>query len=144
VESIGLGGHPGWSTTAYSLELRKKIEATTRESISWLSDLQREMEGQGRRLRKEAIEDTISQWAARHNLLPSFQIKQHLKRKSTKGIQGQSSTMESIEPYMVSLCYSAFKHAHSINSFTRAATMQFQNNGYQVQGSSRSMQKRSC
>jgi hypothetical protein len=108
VESIRLGGRPRGSTAAYSLELRKRIEAATRESVSLLSDLQREMKRQGRRLSKGVIEDTISQCAARHNLPPSVElktgtIKQRLKRQSTKGTPGQSSPMESIEPYIVSI-----------------------------------------
>jgi len=43
VESIRLGGCPRGSTAAYSLELRKKAEAATKECVSLLSDLQREM-----------------------------------------------------------------------------------------------------
>jgi hypothetical protein len=91
VESIRLGGCPRGSTAAYSLELRKKVEAATKKCVSLLSDLQREMKPEGRRLRKGEIKDTISQCAARHNLPPSVEIKtetvkQRLKRKTTKGI----------------------------------------------------------
>jgi hypothetical protein len=108
VESIRLGGCPRGSTAAYSLELRKKAEAATKECVSLLSDLQREMKREGRRLRKGAIKDTITQCAARHNLPPSDEIKtetvkQRLKRKTTKGNTGNSSPMETIEPYIVSI-----------------------------------------
>jgi len=66
------------------------------------------MKREGRRLRKGAIKDTISQCAARHNLPPSDEIKtetvkQRLKRKTTKGITRNSSPMETIEPYIVSI-----------------------------------------
>jgi len=83
-------------------------EAATKECVSLLSDLQREMKREGRRLRKGAIKDTITQCAARHNLPPSDEIKtetvkQRLKRKTTKGNTGNSSPMETIEPYIVSI-----------------------------------------
>ncbi len=96
LEPVRLGGRPKGSTASYSLELRKKVEAATRESVSLLSDLQKEMKRQGRRLKKGAIAETISQCETKHNLPPSIHIKpgtvkQCLKRHSTKGIQGQSS-----------------------------------------------------
>jgi hypothetical protein len=130
MEPIQLGGHPRETTAAYSLELRRKIEAATRESVSLLSDLQREMKWQGRRLRKGAIEVTISQAVAIHYVPPHVEIKigtlmQRLKQKSTKGIQGQPRD------------YSTSKYANSNNSFARAATMQFNNLWHTVQRYSR-------
>lgn len=62
----------------------------------------------GTRLRKGGIAATIEECSLKHDVPCNVEIrvgtvKQRLKWMSTKRIQGQSSPMEHIEPYIVSI-----------------------------------------
>ena len=66
------------------------------------------MKKQGSRVRKGVIAEIISQCSEKYNLPLSVEIqagtvKQRLKRKSQKGIQGPATPMQHIEPYIVSI-----------------------------------------
>ncbi len=105
----GIGGRPKGTTAHLQLDLRRRIEAATREATEELEIVQSNEKATGKfRVQKGFITDIINECKSQHSLDGTIQInedtvRQRVKRKSNSGTVGPKSPLLQIEPCVASL-----------------------------------------